>query len=289
MPLVAAVAAIVLLRDGEKPGPTVMSHQMYTGHGGASLALDVFVPSGEETGRPAVLVLHGGSWRGGSRRDVEKLAIAAAGQGFVVVNAEYGLDARPAFPAELLDVRAAIRWIRQHAGDLDVDPERVGALGVSAGGHLAALAGVIGSGPLTGGSRLGAVVTWSAPMNLLSLTGYAPSPEVVLWDLVLTDVLGCRRTVCPDRYIAFSPVTHVTADDPPILIANELADPSVPYLQAQAMADRLRVAGVPVVLLPIPGSSHAGYGDRALVPSMAFLRTQLDLVKSRGERPAGTP
>jgi poly(3-hydroxybutyrate) depolymerase len=92
VPLVAAVAAIVLLRDGEKPGPTVMSHQMYTGHGGASLALDVFVPSGEETGRPAVLVLHGGSWRGGSRRDVEKLAIAAAGQGFVVVNAEYGLD-----------------------------------------------------------------------------------------------------------------------------------------------------------------------------------------------------
>jgi acetyl esterase/lipase len=279
--LAAAAVAIVLLRDDGKPAPTIMRDQMYTGHGGQSLPLDVFLPADDRTDRPAVLVLHGGSWRGGSRRDLESLAIGAAGQGFVAVNADYSLDAKPAFPAELLDVQGAIRWIRDNAEKLGVDPARVGAMGISAGGHLAALAGTIGTGPLTRGSRLGAVVTWSAPMNLLALTGYAPPPDVVLWNIVLTDVLGCPGTVCPERYVAFSPVTHVTADDPPMLIADALADPAIPYLQAQAMADRLRVAGVPVVQLPIPGSSHAGYADQALVPSIVFLRTQLDLVKRR--------
>jgi acetyl esterase/lipase len=275
--VVAAVVAVVLVRRDEGPAaPTILRDQTYRGHGGTPLLLDLFLPGGDETDRAAVLVLHGGSWRGGDKRDLESIALGMARAGFVAVNVNYSLDAKPAFPAELIDVQAAIRWVRDNAEEHGIDPRRVGAMGVSAGGQLAALAGAVGTGPLTDGVRLGAVVSWSAPMNLLALTGYAPPPASILWNLVLVDVLGCPGATCPERYVAFSPVTHVTADDSPMLLVNSLADPSVPYLQTQAMADRLRVAGVPVQVLPVPGSSHGGYADQALIPSVAFLKAQLD-------------
>jgi acetyl esterase/lipase len=275
--VVAAVVALVLVLRGEDAPaePRILRDQTYRGHAGTRLLLDLFLPGGE-TDRAAVLVLHGGSWQGGDKRDLESIALAVAQAGFAAVSVNYSLDAKPAFPAELIDVQAVIRWVRDHAEEHGIDPRRVGALGISAGGHLAALAGTMGAGPLTGGARLGAVVTWSAPMNLLALTGYAPPPSNILWNLALVDVLGCPGATCPDRYVAFSPVTHVTADDPPMLLVNALEDQSVPFLQAQAMADRMRVAGVPVQVLPIPGSSHAGYADQALIPSIAFLRAQLD-------------
>ena len=279
--LVAALVVVLLVRGRGGPGPTILRDQSYTGHDGTPLGLDVFEPGGGGAARPAVLVLHGGSWRGGRRQDLESLAVAAQEQGFVAVNADYSLDAKPAFPAELRDVQAAIRWIRAHAEELGVDPARVGALGISAGGHLAALAATVATGPLTRDARLGAVVTWSAPMNLAALTGYAPPPTPILWNLALTDVLGCTVAQCPQTYVADSPVSNVTRDDPPMLLVNSLADPSVPYLQTQAMADRLRVARVPVQLLPIPGSSHAGYAAQALIPTLAFLRAQLDRVARR--------
>jgi len=276
--LAVALTAILLLRGGGKPGAPVLRNEAYTGHDGTQLALDVFEPAGRRAGRPAVLILHGGSWRGGARAELESLAVAAQQQGFVAVNVDYSLDAKPAFPAELEDVQGAIRWVRAHAGEIGVDPAKVGALGISAGGQLAALAGTVGRGPLTGGTRLGAVVTWSAPMNLAALTGYAPPPSNILWNLVLTDVLGCSVAQCPQTYVTYSPVGNVTADDSPMMIVNSLAEPSVPYIQAQAMADRMRMAGVPVQLLPVPGTSHAGYAAVALAPSLAFLRAQLDRV-----------
>jgi acetyl esterase/lipase len=280
--LAVALAAILLLRGNGRQGATVLRDQAYTGHDGTRLKLDVFEPAGRRSGRPAVLILHGGSWRGGARADLESLAVAAQQQGFVAVNVDYSLDAKPAFPAELEDVQAAIRWVRDHADEIGADPAKVGALGISAGGHLAALAATVGRGPLTSGARLGAVVTWSAPMNLAALTGYAPPPSNVLWNLVLTDVLGCTIAQCPQTYVTYSPVSNVTADDPPMMIVNSLAEPSVPYIQAQAMADRMRMAGVPVQLLPVPGASHAGYAAVALVPSLAFLRAQLDRVARSG-------
>jgi dipeptidyl aminopeptidase/acylaminoacyl peptidase len=96
--------------------------------------------------------------------------------------------------------------------------------------------------------------------------------------MVLAEVLGCPVIVCPDRYIAFSPVTHVSPDDPPIMLVNSVGDLIVPFGQAQAMAARLQLAGVPNRLLPVPGSLHGGYDDTALEPALAFLRAELDRV-----------
>lgn len=288
--LAAALAAVVLAACGEDgpPGPRVLRDMSYEGDRGRSYGVDVFVPGGEETPRPAVLLLHGGTWRGGDRTMMEDLAEAAQAAGFVAVTADYGLEAQPAFPSELRDVQAAIRWIRDSAEELGVDPTRVGALGVSAGGHLAALAATVGSGPPTEGGRPGAVVSWSGPMNLAAIAVYAPPPSAVchppacldapVWNLVLAGVLGCPVTVCPDRYLAFSPVTHVSPDDPPIMLVNSVGDLIVPFGQAEAMAARLQLAGVPNRLLPVLGNLHGGYDDTALEPSLAFLRTELDRV-----------
>jgi dipeptidyl aminopeptidase/acylaminoacyl peptidase len=125
-------------------------------------------------------------------------------------------------------------------------------------------------------------------MNLAAIAVYAPPPSAVcqppacldapVWNLVLAEVLGCPVTVCPDRYVAFSPVTHVSPDDPPIMLVNSVGDLIVPVGQAQAMAARLQVAGVPTRLLPVPGELHGGYDDIALEPSLAFLRTELERV-----------
>jgi len=117
-------------------------------------------------------------------------------------------------------------------------------------------------------------------MNLAALTGYAPAPSALLWNVALADVLGCTVAACPDRYATYSPVANVTPDDSrrwsSTRSGTERALPPGPGDGRSPAHGRGAV-----LLLPIPGSSHAGYADQALLPSLAFLRTQLDLVARR--------
>lgn len=231
-------------------------------------ALDVYRQDASGR-RPAVLAIHGGSWRAGDKADVAPTAEALARAGFVAFATGYTLagERRAGFPRQRRELRAAVRFVRREAARFGVDRRRVGALGISAGAHLAALVGTAARGPLTKGARLGAVVSWSGPFDLRG----AALRQVL--DREVVDFLGCRD--CPRRAAAASPLTHVSADDPPTMIVNS-SDELVPAGQARRMARRLRAAGVPVELKILPGSLHAPlFEPTVLGPSIAFLRREL--------------
>ncbi len=231
---------------------------------------DVFRPQGRGGGRPAVLVVHGGGWRFGDKRKTADVSRALAVHGFVAVNVNYSLAGRgrPGYPRQLAELSSAVRWMRRHADRLGIDPARIGALGSSAGAHLAALLGVAGRGPLDAGDRLAAVVAWSGPFDLGRLRSTALAPAVQAF-------LGCVTAACPKLAGAASPAEEVSSDDPPMLIVNS-AHELVPLEQARTMAGRLDSAGVPNRLWVLPGDRHATeYAATALGPSVAFLTRRL--------------
>jgi acetyl esterase/lipase len=240
--------------------------------GSEEMLLDVHRPPGRRADpAPAVLMVHGGAWRAGDKRRMEPVARAIARAGFVTVSVNYTLATRrrAGFPLQLRQLRAAVRWVRRHATRLGVDRRRIGALGISAGGHLAALLALDGPGPLSAGDRVAAAATWSAPLDLGPLRDHTLAPAVDTF-------LGCTGRPCPSpRVAAASPTTHASGDDPPMLLVSSRRE-LVPIGQARRMAAALASADVPHRLQVLPGSEHGRvYADRAIAPTIAFLRRQL--------------
>jgi acetyl esterase/lipase len=238
-------------------------------YGESRVTMDAVWP--REGTHPAVIVVFGGGWDSGSKRSTKWIAWRLAKQGFAAFNVDYTLarKRRPGFPIQVDQVSAAVEYVREHAATFGVDPTRIGALGVSSGGHLAAEVATAGTGELSSGDRLGAVVTWSAPF---ALQGWARPKSSRLGPLVKR-FLGCSG--CRGVAAAASPMSHVSADDPPMLIANGTHE-MVPLIQARGMGKRLRANGVPTQVLRIRGSNHGqDYRGRVIHPSIAFLRTYL--------------
>lgn len=216
---------------------------------GDALTLDAYVPDDTVRDRPAVVLVHGGAWQGGDKRDFAAQGEALAALGFVAVSVNYRLAPAHPFPAAIQDVQAAVAWLRaptqvRHYG---IDPHRIGALGGSAGGHLAAMLGTLGRGPLDTKSRVAAVVTWSALTDLTTIA----TPGFGL------ELYGCTSSQCPQTAAADSPVTHVDATDAPTLLVNATDDPITRLDQATEMNDVLGRAGVAHDLLVVPGSAHS--------------------------------
>jgi acetyl esterase/lipase len=260
-----------------------------SGFAPGTLLADVYVPNASEDSadsrnaglrdsvanahapRPAVVIIHGGSWQRGDRARMARIAGGLADAGFVAVNIEYSLAPRYRFPAQLHDCRAAVLWIREHAAALNVDPERIGAFGYSAGGHLALLLATTGRSQ-SDPARIQAVVAGAPPANLAAMPGPA--------DRTLRRLLGADREEAPELYRQASPVAHVSADDPPAFLYHGRYDWVVPFTQSEDMARRLRAAGVTVELLAGEGGhvSSAPFRDEVpvgLLPAIEFLKRHL--------------
>jgi acetyl esterase/lipase len=239
--------------------------------------LDVYLPEarGARGGRPAIVAIHGGGWRGGSKRDwnldeLGRMAPQLARHGYVVFAVDYLLarPGAPSWPDCLDDVRAAVRWVRLHAAEYDVDPHKVAAVGASAGGHLAALLGTC-SDPADP-ARVQAVVDLYGPSDLRALweaNQPAGGPAALL--------LGGSPRDVPDRYEEASPLRHVSSADPPMLLIHGADDARVPLAQSETLAAALQGAGVPHRLIVVAGARH-GFGfqvaGRDLLPDvLAFL------------------
>ena len=259
------------------------------------LLLDLYVPpaGGAATGA-AIIYLHGGGWAVGSRRRFGR-AFASwsptpldmlAQAGFVVASVDYRLSGEARFPAQLHDVRAAIRWLRGKAWQLGVDPTRVMAWGESAGGHLAVLAGLTGDRmDLRGevGDQLGqssavcGVVDWYGPMNLQSLGSQhrvdsdKRPDDAGSWE---SSLVGAPLQTDVARTRAASPISYVHAAAPPIQIHHGTVDTQVPFAQSVEFVDALRGAGGSVDLIVVEGSDHfwTGAPDVAAIfaASLAF-------------------
>ncbi|HEV2758357.1 MAG TPA: alpha/beta hydrolase, partial [Acidimicrobiales bacterium] len=235
---------------------------------GKQLLLDAYVPAVGSDRRPAVIMLHGGGWRVGDKATWGEEAQRLAARGWVAFSVNYRLDEPSAFPAEIDDAQAAVRWVRDHADEYLVDRRRVAALGESAGGHLAAMLATLGSGSLDEGARIRVGAAWSPPTDLIALAGSRGDGWV-------GRLVGCTLSTCPDLLAQASPVNHVDGSDAPLYLVHS-TDELVPLSQAEAMAQRLRTAGVDHRLDVFPGSRHAlDFRADAWAPTLAFLERHL--------------
>jgi acetyl esterase len=273
----AGLAAVVAPAAAAPARPSVaigvQRDVLYGVANGKPLLLDAYVPPDRRDGslRPAVVMIHGGGFRAGDKASWEPEARRVADKGWVAFSIAYRLDEPTAFPAAVEDAQAAVRWARANAAAYGVDPARIGAVGESAGGTLAAMLATLGEGSLEEGSRVRAAVAWSAPLDLTRLArergdGWA------------APLLGCALSECPETYAAASPITHVDRTDAPTFLITSEEDPVVPATQSYDMAIRLEEEGVRVRLTRLRGERHGlELRDEMWGATLNFLDTHLEL------------
>jgi acetyl esterase/lipase len=254
---------------------------MYARPGGVPLHADVYLPESTGAPFPAVIWIHGGGWRSGNRELAPDLRRFFAERGFAMVAIDYRLSRAAVFPAQIEDVRTAIRWLRSVASAYGIDSMRIGLWGASAGGHLAALAALA---PLDcfrppGGlypdydNAIQAVVVGYAPIDFLQLDAHRPppgtrseDPESLLLpgpDVRSADadsyeslLLGAPIATCPDRVHRANPIAYPGGPSAPFLILHGLADTTVPPHQSELLYDALRARRTDVALALIDGLGH---------------------------------
>ena len=255
----------------------------YAARSGAVLRFDV---AWSESGAPAplVLLLHGGSWSGGNRQNLDAEMLSLARRGYTAATVQYRLTQAPlnVFPAAAADVRCALRVLRRRASDYHLDPSRVGVMGYSAGGHLASLLGTaagaaaldsdacgeaVSEGGTSGGAPAGAgardvavqaVVSYAGPQDLRVNGPYTQEQA----DIV-TNFLGVFPGDDPALATLASPIAHVAAGTPPFLLIHGTDDDLVPVAHARRMAASLREVGTPATVIELRGIGHGFVGFTA--------------------------
>lgn len=244
--------------------------------GGETLVADLYLPKGDGP-FPAVLWLHGGGWSGGDRTQLRRQAAYMASHGVVGMAIEYRLDPKYHYPAPIFDAKEAVRWMRKNAAKYHIDPKHIAAVGSSAGGHLAALMGVINGDPAMEGngcckgysSSVQAVVAFNGIYDFKVMSVGRPR--------MVTRFLGQSCAADAATCQAASPVTHVKRGDPPFLIMHGTADQTAPFKQAKAMVQKLRAAGDTADFFIAPGAPHTFWAQKKwYVPSRDAMQAFLD-------------
>jgi acetyl esterase/lipase len=239
------------------------------GVAGRELHCDVYRPEPGHANRAAVILLHGGGWRGGSRAMMKDAATCFAQRGFLAVAPEYRLTGEAPWPAQIHDVKTAIRWLRSSAAEFDITAEMLALCGFSAGAHLSLLAAGTADGDAfrVGGShadvaeRVAAVAAFFPPIRLEG---------------------GSARNlgVSGDEAKLGSPIAHVSGSFPPTLLLHGTGDVTVPHAHSVAMFEALAASGAPVDLRLYAGLPHEfvrlpGMLDLCVTDIDAFLTRNL--------------
>ena len=214
---------------------------------------------------PVVVWIHGGGWCGGDHLAGEHLTIAE--RGYFGANIEYRLSQEAIFPAQIHDCKAAIRYLRAHAGEYHLAPDRIGVWGASAGGHLSALLGTSAGAPELEGdlgypeqpSAVQAVVNYCGPSDLTQLLQDQPELEALVQ--LMDQFLGGSLAERLDLARAGSPLTYVGPASAPFLNIHGTVDEIVPFDQSVRLDAALRAAGVESTLVPVQGAGHDLQGD----------------------------
>jgi acetyl esterase/lipase len=243
--------------------------------------LDIFLPEDGNGPFPVVVAIHGGSFKSGDKRDFQIAPmLKSLRNGYAVVSINYRLTPEALFPGQIQDVKAAIRWIRAHAGEYALEPRKIALWGDSAGGYLAALAGTSAldhafDDPALGESGqstdVSAVVDWYGPADFAALSGIPRMKGVG------RRLFGKTPSEAPGLYAAADPGVHITPKAPPILIQHGDRDRLVPHDQSLALARRYRdLAGPGKVTLDIlQGADHLDAAF-ASAPNLARVLRFLD-------------
>ncbi len=234
---------------------------VYGKGGEEELKLDIATPRGLDHPVPAIVFIHGGGWRAGKRQDLAGLTKQAAAHGFVAATISYRFAPKYLFPAQVEDAKCAVRYLRSVAKERHIDPDKIGAVGMSAGAHLAMMLGTMGSSDGLEGdggnadrpSKVQAVVSFVGPCNLVG-----EFPEISTQ--ILQGFIGARPSEKPEVCKQASPITYVSHDDAPMLLFYGTRDPLIPTDQAYQMTKALTDAAVPARVELIVGAGHGWTG-----------------------------
>ncbi len=219
-----------------------------------ALGLDIYEKKGLSGSVPALIFIHGGGWSKGKRSDYLPYLIDFAEKGYVTVTVSYRLSGAAHFPAAVEDVKCAVRWVRAHASQYGIDPDRIALIGGSAGGHLALMAGYSDDNRFAGEchdtvtARVQAVVDLYGPVDLT--TEYARNRRESI------GFTGHSWQEAPGLYKAASPRFYITPDDPPTLIFHGTIDNLVPVSQSDSLHKWLDRVGVPNEYHRLKGWPH---------------------------------
>jgi dienelactone hydrolase len=248
---------------------------------GLPLLLDLHRPSGMKH-PPLIVYVHGGAWRAGSKSDVPIAGLLE--HGFAIASVDYRLSTQARFPAQIHDIKAAIRFLRGKASLFDLNAEFIAIIGSSAGGHLAALVGVTNSHKALEGrvgdhldqsSDISAIVSFYGAANLQSILGQSTEFGLTVRIPALKLLLGDGPEKVPVLAKLASPVAHLDKADPPLLLLHGDADPQMPHAQSEGFAKAYQAS---VKLIMLAGSKHGGpefYDEDRLKVVAAFLRQAL--------------
>jgi acetyl esterase/lipase len=263
-------------------------------HTSAAQRLDLSLPARRGSAIPLVIIIHGGAFAGGDKKDEPGIVAAVNAAGWAAASINYRLSGEARFPAGVQDAKAAVRWLRANASAYGVDPDRFAAWGTSAGAHLAAMIGVTGSvsdflddaalGNAKTSSGVSAVVDWYGPTDFLTMDRQnvdpggcrgtalphdpADSPESI-W-------LGGAIQTIPAEVKAASPISYLSSEHrpPPFLIVHGKRDCTVPVGQSMQLQQALVDVGADVTLRILPRAGHADpqIERTQLKPAIGFLR-----------------
>jgi acetyl esterase/lipase len=253
----------------------------YSNPDGQHLQLDLARSKAGNGPFPAIVCIHGGGFRAGTRQGYDGLCIRLAQRGYVAVTVSYRRAPKYQFPAAIHDVKAAIRWLRANAKKYHIDPDRIGVTGGSAGGHLAEFLGVTGGvsrfegsgGNAEQSSRVVCVVNYYGPSDFTKSYGKSVDAAEVLplW-------LGGNLDQARRKHLVASPLYWVTPDAAPTLCIHGTEYKYVAHEQAAWLIDKLKAAGVEAELLTLEGAGHGFKGkdaERAESAMLAFFAKHL--------------
>lgn len=264
----------------DDPQITTVNDLVYSTVGATQLKLDLATPVNGPGPFPAVVVFYGGAWRTGNKWGNRPVLAEFARRGFVAIAPQYRHCPAHKFPAQVHDAKAAVRWLRAHAADYRIDPDRVGAMGYSAGAHLALMLGT--TGPADGlegeapadapGTKVRAVVNYFGPTDL-GAADISPLSKALV-----RDFLGADASDQPGLAASASPLSYLDRSDAAILTFHGTSDSVVPVSQSVHLSEAMTRVGLPGRTELLSGLGHGWSGPamtRTMEATYAFFEERL--------------
>ncbi len=249
------------------PSGVKLLHDLrYADGAGRAHLLDLYVPSTLDRPRPVLIWIHGGGYGKGDKSPCPAALIVP--DGFVVAAVNYRLSGEAPFPAQIYDLKGAVRWLRAHATEYGIDPTRFGVWGGSAGGHLAALMGTSGGdkdlegnigGNLEQSTRLQAVCDWYGPTDMSKIYEQAAPDNRFKRHPELSPIallFGGLDKATPQMLQLANPIHYISQNTPPFLVMHGDHDDLVPIAQSQMLVDALKKQRIPCDFVVVKGAGH---------------------------------
>ena len=270
--LFLAVCSVTRKAAAEIPDTILVESGIVYGNGGDQpLLLDLARPKAGKGPFPAIVFVHGGGWKEGSRADFHDPMCYFSQKGIVCITIDYRLAPKYTFPAQIEDTKCAVRWLRANAKKYNIDTKRIGAIGASAGAHLVALLGTTAGDKRWEGSggnpkqssAISAMICISGPYDLALGYNHSTSQNANEGAAVrgmLESFLGGTLEKVAAQYRDASPISFVSKRTVPALLTHGTADTLVPIEQSDLFFQKLKDTGIDVDLMRIDGAGHGDFG-----------------------------